>query len=617
MPEKEKTRGCLFGGFWRVIDGARRVAVNMVFLILVVVLVTVLLPDRGPDIHDGVALVVSPRGRLVEERTGDPMRRAVNRLLDREQPDTLLKDLVDGIEAATVDDRVTAMLLDLSLFGGASLSKLQEVADAMNGFRSAGKKIIATADMFSQSDYYLAAHADEIYMRREGLIVIEGYGVFRRYYRDGIDRLGVDVNVFRVGRYKSYTEPYERNDMSDSARQASLEWMNDLWGAYLRDVATARKIDVESLADFVENFDDHLGAAGGQASKAALDAGLIDFIAPRDRVRERLIELVGEDEDNHTYHRVGLDPYLESLDQDRFGENATGDLVGVVVARGEIRGGSRAPGSVGGASTSSLIRRARFDDDVKAVVLRVDSPGGLMNAAEEIRRELELTREAGKPVVVSMGSVAASGGYHISMASDEIWASANTLTGSIGVFAVIPTFQRPMAEYFGIHVDGVGTTAFSGALRVDRVLSDEVREMMQSGVEWAYGDFLRVVAVGRGMTPEEVDEVAQGRVWSGLDALDLGLVDKIGDLDDAIASAASRANAADDYEVKYIRKELDAQERMLVRLLGWVGRFAQRYDLAISMPRSDWLAAIESEVRNVAGFDDRYAVIEHSMLEVD
>jgi protease-4 len=240
-----------------------------------------------------------------------------------------------------------------------------------------------------------------------------------------------------------------------------------------------------------------------------------------------------------------------------------------------------------------------------------------MNASEQIRREAELTREEGKPVVVSMSGVAASGGYHISMASDEVWASAGTLTGSIGVFAMIPTFQRSMEKYLGIRVDGVGTTTFSGAMRVDSEMSPEVRDMLQSGVEWAYGDFLRVVAEGRGMTPEQVDEIAQGRVWSGADAVELGLVDKLGNLDDAAASAAALAGIADDYEVKYIRETLDADERMLLRLLGWAGALVEHHDVTVPRPFPDAFWPVERELELLAGSDGRYAIMEHSFLEAD
>jgi protease-4 len=618
MTERKSLIARFLGGVWRAVDTGRRVAVNLLFLVIAILVVAALLPDRGPEVPDTAVLVVAPRGRLVEQLTGDPLQRAVNGLFGIEPPETLLKDVVDGIEAARNDDRIQAMLLDLNRFGGASLSKLQEVRAAILDFKATGKTVIAAADFLGQSGYHLATGADEIFVRRDGGMMLEGYGSYRTYFKDGIDRLGVDVHVFKAGEYKSYPEPYERDSMSDEAKAASLELLGDLWQSYLDDVASARGLTVEVLSELIENADEYAVRAGGDAAKAALDAGLIDHIGPRDWVRDRMVELVGEDEDTHTFHQIGLDAYLETLGENRFGAEAKGDLVGVLVARGEILFGSQPPGTVGGRSTSKLVRTARHDDDIKALVIRVDSPGGISLAAEEIRREIELVREAGKPVVVSMGGVAASGGYHISMASDEIWCSPNTVTGSIGVFAMFPTFQRPMEEFLGMRVDGVGTTPFADALRLDRELSERVRRLIQSNVEFGYWQFVEDVAGGRGMTAEEVDAIARGRVWSGRDALDLGLVDKLGTLDDAIASAAALADLGDDFEVKYIEQGLDPDEQLLVGLLGFAGRFVHLdADRLPTPPRLEALTFLERQATVLSRFNDPSVLYEYAFWEVD
>ena len=351
--------------------------------------------------------------------------------------------------------------------------------------------------------------------------------------------------------------------MSPEAKEANLAYLNDLWNSYLADVAAARKTTPERIAEFIDRFPEHLKTTGGDAAQAAVAAGLVDKVEPRDALRKRVIELVGEDKATHTFKQIGYQAYLKALDKDRFGRKAKGDLVAVVVAKGTISDGSRPPGQIGGDSTAALIRQARNDKNVKAIVLRVDSPGGSGFASEVIRRELEVARADGKVVVTSMGSVAASGGYWISMASDEVWASPNTITGSIGIFGMFPTIDRPLARYLGVRVDGVGTTRLAGAMRSDRALDPAVGEAIQAIVDHGYRDFLEVVAKGRKMAPEAVDKVARGRVWSGQDALGLGLVDKLGGLDDAIKAAAKRAKLGDNYKVRYIEKEMTWKEKLV------------------------------------------------------
>jgi protease-4 len=604
-----------WGRSWRGIDAARRVFINLLFVALVIVLLVVLFSDDKPDIADSTALVIAPKGRLVEQLTGQSIQRMIDEARGVALPETLLKDVLDAIEAGKDDDRVQALVLDLSAFGGGLMTKLQDVGEAITDFKASGKKVVATSDVYDQYGYYLAAHADEILVHKMGLVILEGFGRYKMYYKDGIDRLGLDVHVFRIGEYKTYAEPFIRDDMSPEAKEANLEYLGDLWRIYLEDVAKARGTDVKQLEEYAYEFPRLIEKADGDATKAALDHGLVDSALTRIEVRERLIELVGEDEDTHSYNRIAFKEYLKALDEDRFGRNAKGDQVGVIVARGSILDGSHPPGTIGGDSTAALIRQARNDEDIKAIVLRVDSGGGSAFASEIIRRECEKARADGKPVIASMGSVAASGGYWISTSSDQIWAHPSTITGSIGVFAMIPTYQRPLAKYLGVRVDGVSTAPLAG-VRLDRELPEEVGVVVQQLVEHSYRDFLARVAESRGMTTEEVDKVARGRVWSGEDAHELGLVDQLGDLEGAIAAAAEIAELGDDYEVTYIEKEEELKDRILKSLLARGIRTAGP-EAAADSAFVEVFRQIERSVSAVTALNDPNHAYAISFIETD
>jgi protease-4 len=589
--------------------------VNLLFVALVVVLLIVLFSDGKPDIADTTALVIAPKGRLVEQLTGQSIERMVDEARGAVPPETLLKDVVDAIEAGRDDDRVQALVLDLSAFGGGQMTKLQDVRNAIVDFKTSGKKVVATSDFYEQDAYFLAANADEILLNTMGGVVLEGFGRYKMYYKDGIDRLGLDVHVFRVGEYKSYVEPYIRNDMSPEAREANLEWLGDLWRIYLKEVAAARGMTVEQLEEYANEFPRLIEEANGDTAKAALDFGLVDSALTRIEVRERLVELVGEDKDTRSYNQIAYDEYLEVEDEDRFGRKAKGDRVGVVVARGTILDGSHPAGTIGGDSTAALIRQARNNDKIKAIVLRVDSGGGSAFASEIIRRECEKARADGKPVIASMGSVAASGGFWISTSSDQIWAYPSTITGSIGILGIIPTYQRPLAKYLGVRVDGVGTAPLAG-IRPDRELPPEVDQIVQDIIEQGYREFLARVAESRGMTTEEVDTIARGRVWSGEDAYELGLVDNLGDLDDAIAAAAELAELGEDYRVTYIEKKLKFKEKIMKELMARVMDVAgpsNQYET----PLDEVFRQVRSSVAEFAALNDPNHAYAWSMIETD
>jgi protease-4 len=615
MSERLNKVKAFFGSVWRGIDAARRVFVNLLFVALVVILLVILFSDDDPDIADTTALVIAPKGQLVEQLTGQSIQRAVDEARGAAPPETLLKDVIDAIEAGKDDDRVQALILDLSAFGGGRMTKLQDVRDAIVEFKTSGKKVIAVSDFYEQDAYFLAANADEILVNKMGGVVLEGFGRYKMYYKEGIDRLGLDVHVFRVGEYKSAVEPYLRNDMSPEAKEANLEWLGDLWRIYLDEVAAARGMTVEQLAVYANEFPRLIEEANGDPAKAALDFGVVDSALTRIETKERLIELVGEDEDTHSYNQIAYNEYLEADDEDRFGRKAKGDRVGVVVARGTILDGSHPAGTIGGDSTAALIRQARNDDKIKAIILRVDSGGGSAFASEIIRRECEKARADGKPVIASMGSVAASGGFWISTSSDQIWAYPSTITGSIGIFGMFPTYQRPLAKYLGVRVDGVSTAPLAG-IRPDRELPKEVGKVIQTMIDQGYREFLARVAESRGMTTEEVDLIARGRVWSGEDAYELGLVDHLGGLDDAIAAAAELAELGDDYEVTYIEKEMKFKDRIIKELMARAIEVAGP-EVQDEAPLDGVLRQVQRSAAEFAALNDPNHAYALSMIETD
>ncbi|MEE4216380.1 MAG: signal peptide peptidase SppA [Xanthomonadales bacterium] len=604
-----------FKGAWGAIDASRRVVVNLLFLLIVVLLLSLVFSSDKVKIGDSTALLVAPKGQLVEQLTASSFEQMIDEARGTATPETLLKDVVDAIHSARDDDRIRALVLNLSSFGGARLTKLQDVGEAIVDFKTSGKKVVAVADEYGQDAYYLAAHADEVIIHKMGAVIIEGFGRYRMYYKEGIDKLGLDVHIFKVGTYKSAVEPYLRDDMSEFAREANEEWLGDLWKIYLEDVASARGTTSERLDQYAHEFARLMADANGDAARAALDYGLADQALTRVEMREYLVGLVGEDKETQSYNKVVFSDYLESLGGDRFGHHAQGDQVAVVVARGTILDGTQPAGTIGGDSTAALIRQARNDDNVKAIVLRVDSGGGSAFASEVIRRECEKAIADGKPLIASMGSVAASGGFWISTSSNQIWAHPSTITGSIGIFGMFPTYQRPLAQHLGIRVDGVSTAPLAG-IRPDRELPAEVGEVIQKMIEHGYREFLQRVADSRGMSTEEVDRVAQGRVWSGADAYDLGLVDSLGDLDDAIKAAAELAELGDDYAVRYIEKEEEFKEKVMRELLAEAVESADANASAAS-PLETMLHQVERAAADFGRLNDPNHAYVLSNIETD
>lgn len=609
----------LFRGLWRALNTLRRV----LHLLLMLVVFTVLMAGLiGPPVQvpAKAALVIDPRGTLVEELEGDPLDRAIGELRGDGVRQTLVRDLVDSLEAAAGDDRIKAVVLRLEEMDGGGLPKLQAVARAIAKVRSAGKKVVALGDAYDQDQYYIAAHADEVYLNDLGQVYIDGYGYYRAYFKSALDKLRVDLNVFRVGEYKSFVEPYTRDDMSEEDKTASRRWLQALWSVYQRDVTLARRLEPGQLEAYVNDIVRHMQASGGNAARAAQQRGLVDGLMSRQQFRNYMTGLVGASSDDEgNYSQIGFRPYLAALRRANPLKHRTRN-VGVIVASGLIMDGRGMPGAIGGDTLAEQIRRAAMDDSISAVVLRVDSPGGSMFASEVILDEINALKAGGKPVIASMSSVAASGGYYIAMPADEIWANESTITGSIGVGAILPTLQRGL-DGLGVHVDGIGTTRLSGQLRLDRPLGDDARSFIDQSIQEAYRTFVGKVAETRKMDFSRADSIARGRVWIGTDAKDLGLVDALGDLAGAIEAAAGRAGlVAGSYGTKYIEPELSWLERLALQyavgIVHWAQVFGIGGDPANPPLWAELLGEAERQLRLLARLNDPFGLYAICSCEV-
>jgi protease-4 len=594
----------IIAGIWRGLDRVRRLLHLILLLGLFLLLVVGSFGGRV-FVPDTAALVIAPRGPLVDQLSGDALERALARVQGAMLQETLVRDVTDALRSARDDERIKAVVLDLDGLTEAGLSKLQEVAGAIRSFKESGKPVIAVGDGYTRDQYYLAAQADHVYMHPMGLVLVDGYSRFMPYYKSLLDKVYVDYNVWTVGEYKSFVEPITRDDMSPQDEEATGVFLDALWSAYQSDVTAARSLAAPALQRYADDIVTLLGEADGNTARLAVSYGLVDELLTRDAMRERIREAMGEvrrpTRQPDQYTQVSLENYVTWLRTDGAPE-AKPDKVAVVVAAGTILDGTQPPGTIGGDSTSELIRQARNDSAVKALVLRVDSGGGSAFASDVILNELERFQATDRPVVVSMGSVAASGGYWIAMGADEIWASPTTLTGSIGVGATIPTIPRAL-DWLGVHVDGIGTTELAGALDITRPLGDEMRGLIDLTVRHTYAEFVNKVAQHRERPVDEIDAAAHGRVWVGTDALERGLVDRLGDLQDAIDSAAELAGLeAGSYVLEYVEQQLGFAERLV---LSMGAHAVAGVDRLIDLPR--WPGAVtqalESKLAPLAFID--------------
>lgn len=502
------------------------------------------------SVPDGAALVLNPNGVLVElAEDEDPFQVFLEEAYGRSDPQEIeVHDVVRVIREAKTDDRIKGLVLDLGSMQvpSSSASKLHYIVDELRDFKESGKPVTAVGDYYSQDQYLLAANADQVYMNDYGNLVLYGYGRYSTFVKSLLEKLKVTSHVFRVGTFKSAVEPFLRDDMSPEAKEANVAYLNVLWDSYAASVAEARDIQPDDVKNYANNLSTIMANADGDFAKAALNSGLIDELKSRAEQNEYLVGIYGDDDSEKSFKKVGFRRYLAAINDDRDGSNPN---IAVITAAGTIIDGEAAAGQAAGGDTiAGYLRKAREDDDVKAVVLRIDSPGGSAFASDIMRDEILALKAAGKPIVASMGSMAASGGYWIAAPADEIWAAPTTITGSIGIFGYFNTFENTAAE-LGLYVDGVGTTTLSPLLATGiGPLPDVAADIIQQSIENGYDRFLNVVGEGRGLEPTYVDSIGQGRVWIGERAQELRLVDKLGDIDDAIASAAALASL-EEYDV--------------------------------------------------------------------
>jgi protease-4 len=574
---------------WHGLDVLRRF-LHLLLLLALFGVVIGALHQATPRIPDKAALVIKPSGEIVEQLSGEPLQRAVSEAQGSGSPQTLLWDLTSAIRIAAGDSRIQALVIDTDDMSEAGQVKLEELAAAIADFRKSGKRVVARGNYFLQNQYYLASQADEVYLDPFGFVLLDGYDRYRMFFKDALDKLSVDMHLFRAGKFKSAAEPFIRHDMSPEDRQESEAYLGSLWRGYRAGVATARGLTAEAVGQYADGYVAAVTAAGGDTARVAQNAKLVTDLKTTQQVDDRLIEIVGADGNNKSYRQVSFDDYLHYVRARERLHNRGPAQVGVVIASGEILDGKQAPGLIGGESTSELLREARLDNDIRAVVLRIDSPGGSVLASEQIYREVRALKSAGKTVVVSMSDVAASGGYYIAAPADRIFASGNTITGSIGVFAGFPTFSRSLTK-LGINVDGVGTTPLAGATRVDRPLSADAARLLQVTVDHAYEEFLARVSAGRGKSRDAIDTIAQGRVWAGSDARQIGLVDQLGSFDEAVKWAADKAGLAAGYHIRRIEPELGWAQQLLLQVRSDTVRLALRLGLG-GLQASDDLAAV-------------------------
>ena len=553
------TLRAILSGIWRGLDGLRRV-LHLILLIVIFGVILWAVSSSLPGVPDRAALVVQPQGSLVEQLSGDPVQRAVENAQGQQRSETLLWDLVDAIRGAATDKHIRVLVLDLDKMRGAGQPMLEELARAIQKFRASGKPVIAYGTTFDQDQYFLAAQADKVYLDPTGFVMIEGFSRYPLYFKGLLQKLGVDVNVFRVGTFKSAIEIFTRSDMSPADKEQSLAYLDVLWSSYQKALTAARKLPADAIDNYVQSLAKSVSDANGDAAKVALQAKLVTALADNLQMERQLKGMVGEDKSG-SFNQISAEDYARIVHAQKKVHDGDGSAaIGVIVASGDIADGRQPPGTIGGDSLSQLIRQARIDKNIKAVVLRVDSPGGSVAASEEIYRELEALRAAGKPLVVSMGDLAASGGYYISAPANQIWASPATLTGSIGIFAVIPTINQTLSKV-GVSVDGIGTTPLAGSLTIDRPLSKEASELVQSQIDRGYQQFVDRVASGRRETPQQIDAIGQGRVWAGADARRIGLVDRLGTLEDAEKAAAQLAKVTQ-YHVEFIQPHLSWAQQL-------------------------------------------------------
>jgi len=556
----------MFSSLFRWLDQLRRILINTLFVLIMFIIVAALLAEQ-PGIPDRAALIVNPTGEIVEELTLPSTEILPLQLGLSSRYQTGLHDLIHSIELAATDDRIRLMVLKLDGMDRTSLPKLQELRRAINTFKASGKRVIAAGSNYSQSQYYLAATADQLFLNPLGVVALQGFSIYRNYFKDALARLHINVELFRAGEYKAAAEPMIRNNMSEVDRASNRILLDTLWSTYKHDLTEMRQLKAGRIQTVLDHPSTYLARHGGSLAQLAMAEGLVDTLADQGEIESYIARALDASDD---YPSINFSDYLQVANGDP--DPASKNHIGIITASGMILDGDTPPGSVGSKSMAQMLKQARQDDQIKAIVLRIDSPGGSAPASEAIRSEILRLKKTGKPVVVSMGSMAASGGYWIAAPADEIWASATTITGSIGAYAMLADFEQGL-EKLGVHSDGLGTTSVAEGIRGDRKLSPELAKVMQLSIQHIYGRFLNIVSEGRNMPEDKVAELAEGRVWTGLEAKKLGLVDHLGGFDEAIAAAAQRAGLGEDYDKIRIRRPQNLKDILLSELFGNANTF--------------------------------------------
>ncbi|MBJ9121725.1 signal peptide peptidase SppA [Citrobacter koseri] len=594
---------------WRLLNFVRELVLNLFFIFLVLVGVGIWMQLSDGNTSQQTArgaLLLDISGVIVDKPSSTNRLGVIGRQLfgassDRLQENSLF-DIVNTIRQAKDDRNITGIVMDLKNFAGADQPSMQYIGKALREFRDSGKPVFAVGDSYSQGQYYLASFANKIWLSPQGTVDLHGFATNGLYYKSLLDKLKVSTHVFRVGTYKSAVEPFIRDDMSPAAREADSRWIGELWQNYLNTVAANRQIPAQQVFPGAQAMLDGLSKVDGDTAKYALDNKLVDALASNAEVEKALTKQFGWSKAENNYRAISYYDYSLKTPAD------SGDGIGVVFANGAIMDGEETPGNVGGDTTASQIRDARLDPKVKAIVLRVNSPGGSVSASEVIRAELAAAKAAGKPVVVSMGGMAASGGYWISTPASYIVANPSTLTGSIGIFGVINTVENSL-DSIGVHTDGVATSPLAD-VSVTKSLPPEVQQMMQLSIENGYKRFITLVADARKSTPAQIDKIAQGHVWTGQDAKANGLVDSLGDFDDAIAKAAELAKLKQ-WHLEYYQDEPTFFDRIMDSMSGSVrAMLPEAIQAMLPAPLATAASAVKAESDKLAAFNDpqnRYA----------
>lgn len=577
----------VLGTLWAGITKIRLAISNLLFLLIIFLVIWAFQDTTPQPLPDSAALLLNPVGTVVDQKTFvEPLEMLLGDQAAQER-EVLLGDMIDAILLAKDDPKITALVMELDQLFGIGTSKTSEVAAAIAEFRATGKPVIAWNDNLSQSQYLLAAEADELIIHPMGSVVLEGFANYQWYFADALEKFSVNVHVFKAGQFKSIAEPFQRNSMSEGEKAISRQWLDGAWAHYTDQVEARRQLPPGAINNYVNRFAEEVESNGGDLATTALATGLVDRVMQHSEANEYIAGIVGATDGEGYYEAVEFERYLQRRRPPLAGLGGQ-PQVATIVGRGTIMSGEQPAGTIGSATLGPLIEDAAADPSVAAIVLRLDSGGGGTFASEVIRQKVLEARRSGKPVVVSMGSIATSGAYWIAAAADQILATPTTLTGSIGVFAAFPTFEEVL-DRAGITTDGVGTTDVAGAFRADRPIQPAVSRTIQASVDHYHRLFVDVVSNGRELPEDEVRNLANGSVFLASTAQELGLVDALGDGRDAVRAAAKLAGLEEGNYTSVIFEEAPSPREMFLRQLA-----GNAHQALGGLPMQDWQAVLRS-----------------------